>query len=102
VGSQRITASAMARPRSERKMWKPRRLTSLWASYSCYRNSFNFYLPRSYIFIKSHSLCPSTILISVSVPLVCVFFFLASSFKLYLEKKAIYECRQYAEFSTII
>jgi hypothetical protein len=26
------------------KMWKPRRLTILWASTACYRDSFNFYL----------------------------------------------------------
>jgi hypothetical protein len=25
------------------KIWKPRRLTSLWASTACYRNSFTFY-----------------------------------------------------------
>jgi hypothetical protein len=27
------------------KMWKPRRLTTLWASTACYRDSFTFFLP---------------------------------------------------------
>jgi hypothetical protein len=26
------------------KMWEPRRLTTLWASTACYRNSFPFFL----------------------------------------------------------
>jgi hypothetical protein len=25
------------------KMWEPQRLTTLWASTACYRDSFNFY-----------------------------------------------------------
>jgi hypothetical protein len=27
------------------KMWEPRRLTSLWVSTACYRESFTFFLP---------------------------------------------------------
>jgi hypothetical protein len=27
-----------------RKVWEPRRLTTLWASTACYKNRFNFYL----------------------------------------------------------
>jgi hypothetical protein len=27
-----------------KKMWKPRRLTTLWASTACYRHSFIFFL----------------------------------------------------------
>jgi hypothetical protein len=34
------------------KMWEPRRLTTLWASTACYRDSFTFYL----IFMRPSSL----------------------------------------------
>jgi hypothetical protein len=30
------------------KMWKPRRLTTLWASTACYRDSFTFFKKRFY------------------------------------------------------
>jgi hypothetical protein len=33
------------------KMWEPRRLTTLWASTACYRDSFTFFLPH---FIKQN------------------------------------------------
>jgi hypothetical protein len=35
------------------KMWEPRRLTTLWASKACYRNSFIFYLIIIIIIIKN-------------------------------------------------
>jgi hypothetical protein len=34
-------------------MWEPRRLTTLWASMACYRNSFAF-LPREFILVVRH------------------------------------------------
>jgi hypothetical protein len=36
------------------KMWKPRRLTTLWASTACYRDSFNFI---TFIQIFHYSVC---------------------------------------------
>jgi hypothetical protein len=38
-----------------RRMWDPRRLTTLWASTACYKDSFTFYLPsiKKIILIKA-------------------------------------------------
>jgi hypothetical protein len=36
------------------KMWEPRRLTTLWASTACYRDSFTFYI---YVYVQVDHLC---------------------------------------------
>jgi hypothetical protein len=38
----RLTASPPFVSRLSKKMWEPRRLTTLWASTACYRDSFTF------------------------------------------------------------
>jgi hypothetical protein len=40
----RLTTSPPSVSRSSRKCWEPRRLTSLWASTACYRDSFTISL----------------------------------------------------------
>jgi hypothetical protein len=44
------------------KMWEPRRLTTLWASTACYRDSFTFFFYIFYVhscgkYIQSCSIC---------------------------------------------
>jgi hypothetical protein len=39
-------------------MWEPRRLTTLWASTACYRDSFTFYLISNKWFFLSRRICP--------------------------------------------
>jgi hypothetical protein len=41
-GKVRLTASPPSVSRLSKKMWVPRRLTTLWASTACYRDSFTF------------------------------------------------------------
>jgi hypothetical protein len=38
----RLTTSPPTVSRLSRKMWEPRRLTTLWVSIACYRDSFTF------------------------------------------------------------
>jgi hypothetical protein len=40
---ERLTSSPPSVSRLSRKMWEPRRLTTLWASTACYRDSFTFF-----------------------------------------------------------
>jgi hypothetical protein len=42
------------------KMWKPRRLTTLWASTACYRDSFTLqYYLRSLYYLFSYTVTPA-------------------------------------------
>jgi hypothetical protein len=52
------------------KMWKPRRLTTLWASKACYRNSFTFYMISSEVKLCALGPEPKMLVLSKPVSLV--------------------------------
>jgi hypothetical protein len=52
----RLTATPSSVSRLFRIMWEPRRLTTLWASLACYRDSFTIFKVRKDINELSHSL----------------------------------------------
>jgi hypothetical protein len=49
----RLTTSPPSMGRLSRKMWKPRRLATLWASTGCHSDSFTCFSK----FYRSHSVC---------------------------------------------